>query len=258
MVTEHPMYAALETLEHVRRFQSRHVFAVWDFMSLLKRLQRELTCVEIPWRPVGDPDARRFVNEIVLEEESGSDRRGGFASHFELYRASMDQTGADTTAIDAFCARLDAGDDVGTALAEGAICESVRSFVGTTWSLVADAPVHCVAAAFTMAREDLIPEMFRRLLGELAEVAPDRLEGLRDYFELHVEVDGESHGPLALRLLSSLCGDDPGRWREAQSAARDTLTARAGLWDGVLEAVGSTEPGGSDIARSTRSQRAGA
>jgi hypothetical protein len=92
-VTAHPIYQSLETIEAVNTFMSHHVFAVWDFMSLLKSLQRQLTCVELPWVPSGPTGSRRLINDIVLVEES-DELQGGFISHFELYIKGMHQSGA--------------------------------------------------------------------------------------------------------------------------------------------------------------------
>jgi len=69
-VRTHPLYEHVSDEHSLRLLMRTHVFAVWDFQSLLKSLQRSLTCVEVPWLPTADAEARRFVNEIVLEEES--------------------------------------------------------------------------------------------------------------------------------------------------------------------------------------------
>jgi len=81
----HPMYAEVNSLQRLQAFMQMHVFAVWDFMSLVKRLQNELTCSRLPWTPPGRAQIARFANEVVLGEESDLGPDGRPVSHFELY-----------------------------------------------------------------------------------------------------------------------------------------------------------------------------
>jgi hypothetical protein len=95
-ISNHRLTELIGDARSLRLFMEYHVVAVWDFMSLLKALQRDLTCVSTPWTPVGDPAHRRFINELVLTEESDDAPGGGYTSHLELYLKAMNEAGADT------------------------------------------------------------------------------------------------------------------------------------------------------------------
>ena len=234
-LVNHRLYDQIETPDDLRIFMEHHVFAVWDFMSLLKALQLRLTCVAIPWVPHGDPNARRLINEIVLDEESDDNGEGGYASHFELYRAAMAQSGANASGIDDFLDRLGRGDPFYEALDQARVPEAARIFVRATWDILGSKSTHSIAAAFTFGREDLIPDMFRALVLDLDERFPNQLGLLRYYLERHIQLDEEHHTPLARRMVAALCETDQEKWREAEEAARAALHARIALWDGVLE-----------------------
>jgi pyrroloquinoline quinone (PQQ) biosynthesis protein C len=234
-VVGHALYARLRDREAIRTFLEHHVFAVWDFMSLLKSLQRNLTCVAVPWVPTGPTGSRRLINDIVLVEES-DELRGGFISHFELYVAGMGEAGADTTAIDAFIALVRAGATVESALVEASVPAPAAAFVALTWDIIATAPVHCQAAAFAFGREDLIPDMFQQVVTVNESVGG--LDTFVDYLARHIEVDGEEHTPMAMQMLADLCGDDQAKWDECAQTVTRALTARAKLWDGILAAIG--------------------
>jgi hypothetical protein len=245
-LVEHPVRSALRTLDHVRTFQEHHVFAVLDFMSLLKALQRALTCTDVPWVPRGDPAVRRFVNEIVLGEESDTDGRGGFTSHFELYLSAMRETGASTSAVETLLARLAAGIDVDSALT--CAPPAAAAFARTTFAIARSGSLPAVASAFTLGREELIPDMFRALVAGHDVPGAPALPILVDYLERHIHLDGDEHGPLAARLLTSVCGDDPDHWRAARTAAERALDARLALWDGVVAAMAGQDDSAASLA----------
>ena len=236
-LVKHRLYVQMKTPADLHIFMEHHVFAVWDFMSLLKALQLRLTCVTIPWVPQGDPNARRLINEIVLDEESDDNGEGGYTSHFELYRAAMAQSGADASGIDHFLDRLERGDPFNEALEQARVPEAARIFVRATWDILGSNSTHSIAAAFTFGREDLIPDMFRALVLDLDERFPNQLGLLRYYLERHIQLDEEHHTPLARRMVAVLCGTDQKKWREAEEAARAALHARIALWDGVVEQI---------------------
>ncbi len=240
-VVDHDVYHQLKTVDHLRVFMEHHVFAVWDFMSLLKALQRRLTCLEVPWVPQGDALSRRLINELVLEEESGEGDAGCYLSHFELYRAAMDSCGADTSRIDAFGERIRRGMAVPRALGLANVPGAARDFVESTWEILASGRTHAVAAAFALGREEVIPDMFRTLVAELEEQFAGRLDLLQDYLQRHIRLDGDHHGRMALQLLTKLCAEDTAKWAEAEEAARAALNARIELWDGVVEALAAAE-----------------
>ena len=235
----HPVYALLRGPEEVNLFLRHHVWAVWDFMSLLKALQARLTCVRVPWVPAALPFAARLINEIVLGEETDADGKGGHASHFELYLEAMQEAGADIGPINRFVSRVAGGSPWSQALREGAgeIPQAAQKFVTHHLQLAETGSLAAVAGAFTLAREGVIPDMFHRLLMELGEKMPDRYGRFSYYLRRHIELDGEEHGPASNRLLESVTEGSEAKAQEAIEAARHSLRLRGDLYDAVLQSV---------------------
>ena len=227
-VVNHPLYNQLNTIEDVQKLMEIHVYAVWDFMSLLKGLQIELTCTTLPWKPVGDTKIRRLINSIVLEEESDVDSAGNPSSHYEMYLEAMKECGANTYEIDKF---VNSVSDVNLPKVNTAI----DSFLATTFDILNSGEAHKIAAAFTFGREDLIPDMFTAIVNDLSK--EHKLDKFVYYLERHIELDGGEHGPLALELISNLCGDEKQKWKEVEETAIACLVARKELWDLVLKGL---------------------
>jgi hypothetical protein len=229
----HPVYRRIASLEHLHLFMQHHIFAVWDFMSLLKVLQRNLTCVDIPWVPKGDAETRYLINEIVTGEESDEDGNGHRHSHFELYLEAMKQSGCNTGNIELMLAALANGKPVDEALQAAVAPEAAAAFVRNTFDVIASDQPFLQAAVFTFGREDLIPGMFISFVRELHAEAPEKISLFKYYLERHIEVDGDHHAHLAHRMTSSLCGADEQKWEQATQAVKVALEHRIRLWDAI-------------------------
>lgn len=234
-VISHSLYQNLKSVNDVKSLMELHVYAVWDFMSLLKALQKEFTCVDIPWVPSMNPDLRRFINEIVLEEESDVDLDGNYKSHLEMYLEAMVDLGANVEPFNLFLSHFSAS---GLEFAINQLeSEEAKSFLRYTFEVINSNKPHCIAAAFTFGREDLIPDMFHVLVNGLHELNPEELKKLKYYLDRHIELDGDNHGPLAEKMMLILCGDDDIKWKEATETAIECLNHRRNLWTGVEQKI---------------------
>ncbi|MBF0171483.1 MAG: DUF3050 domain-containing protein, partial [Nitrospinae bacterium] len=238
-MTRHPLFDAVGDMKSLRLFMERHVFAVYDFMSLLTALQQRLTCVTPPWRPVSEKLIRRFVNHMVLEEETDEDMGGGYASHLEMYLAAMEEVGADTDPMNRLLYALERGSDFHTALASCGAPAEAAAFNKATFSFIETGDVHRIAAAFTFGREDPIPDMFRAIIATLAKEEAPHPKRLQYYLDRHVHLDEDFHNPMARLLVARLCVENPKLWAEAEESAKKAVEARIALWDGTLKTIQS-------------------
>jgi hypothetical protein len=236
-ITEHQVYSAIRKPSDLRLFMQHHVYAVWDFMSLLKSLQINLTCTTVPWFPKSNADAGFLINEIVVGEETDVDMLGRRKSHFEMYIDAMDEAGADTSSIRQFIEALKSGSTLHEAFETANTPQAARAFVQCTFDIINSAKPHLQAAVFTFGREDLIPDMFLSMIRDLEKEHPLDISAFRYYLERHIDVDGGHHSQLALEMTAGLCGSDNHKWQEAQEASARALELRMGLWNGVYASI---------------------
>jgi hypothetical protein len=229
----HKLYNSIKTPEHLRIFMEHHVFAVWDFMSLLKSLQIHLTSTSLPWFPKSNGELRYFINSIVLDEESDIDFMGNRKSHFEMYLDAMEQGGASQTDIFEFTELLKTFNSIELALTSVKASSAVASFVNHTFDVIKSGKIHKIASVFTFGREDLIPDMFVSIVQNLNNNFSGQFALLKYYLDRHIELDGDIHNKLALNMVNELCGSNKILWQEALDTSLKTLQLRIELWDEI-------------------------
>jgi len=234
----HPVYEAVSSVNDLQRFMEHHIYSVWDFMSLIKYLQSVIAPTKYPWLPQGDTSIRRFINELVLEEESDKTANSDeYSSHFELYQKAMIEIGANILPSTMF---FDTVKEKGInyALELQCVPSPSRTFTSTTFQFIHNNKPHQVASALALGREHIIPCMFRAILKKTG-VSETDAPTFHYYLNRHTHLDEDFHAPLSLRLLNGLCFGDECKVQEAVDSAREAVAARIEFWNGVLKAINS-------------------
>ncbi len=236
----HSLYKKIKTIQHLQLFMQTHVYAVWDFMSLLKALQSQLTCTTSPWFASPNPEVRYLINEIVLAEESDLTIDGKRSSHFEMYLQAMTRSNTSIGTLEQFLDSVKST-DIFTAIESSNLHPNIKEFLTFTFDVIQRGKSHEIASAFTFGREDLIPSMFTGLLREFKENFPNvDLSELIYYFERHIELDADEHGPMAFEMINYLCNNEPVKWEEVRIIAETSLEKRIKLWDAIEELIDET------------------
>ena len=238
LLLQHPLYKKVKTIEDLQCFLESHVFAVWDFMSLLKALQSKLTCTSTPWFATENPETRYLINEIVLAEESDLTIDNRRQSHYEMYIEAMLSCGANTAGIEQFLSEVNSLKNIFVAIKKSNLHSNIKDFLDFTFRVIEEGKSHEIAAAFTFGREDLIPSMFTEILKNFQENFPETdLNKLIYYFERHIELDADEHGPMAMKMITELCGTDAQKWSDVEEVSILALEKRIGLWDAIEEQI---------------------
>ena len=238
LLLHHSLYEKVKTIDDLHLFLENHIYAVWDFMSLLKALQQKLTCTTTPWFASPNPETRYLINEIVLAEESDLSYNGTRLSHFEMYIEAMQSCGANTKEVQAFLQKVVENKNIFITIKQSNLHSNIKSFLDFTFKIIEEGKTHKIAAAFTFGREDLIPNMFTAILKNFQKNFPEtNLSELIYYFERHIELDTDEHGPMAMQMITELCKEDPIKWAEVEEIAIQSLEKRVGLWDAIEEKI---------------------
>lgn len=227
----------IQTHEDLKIFMENHVFAVLDFMSLLKNLQHNIVPSGVLWVPTNRNRSQcaRLINEIVLCEETDINvDKKNYVSHFDLYIMAMLEVGANTKAIEVIPNYINIIDMFANSHGTSRNAPGIK-FMKHTLSTLAKGP-HCVAASFCHGRETVLPELFRKILAQL-NIREIDAPKFHYYLERHIEVDGDEHGPASEKIVEILCDNDPVKTHQAEQAALSAIQARIDFFTEIQELI---------------------
>lgn len=233
-ISNHKVFVEVSSIENLKIFAEHHVYAVWDFMCLVKSLQRKLVCTEIAWYPPIDHVGCHLINEIVAEEESDITWDGRYLSHFEMYLEAMQQCGAKTTTILAFIDSIKKKEPLEMALSLHPIPKIAKYFIYDTFKIIT-MEVHQIASSFTFAREGITDRMFLPILQNMQD--KESIAKFIYYFQRHIDLDAGKHSQEAKLLMMDLCGNDERKWHEAREASIYCLMSRINFLDGIYQKI---------------------
>lgn len=229
-ITHHEVYSKISSLPHLRLFMEQHVFAVWDFMCLLKELFRKIVSTSAPWFPSKDALSANLISSILVEEEGDLAEDGlSYMSHYEMYLKAMNDIGANTTHINRLLSLLKENHSIQDAIALIPIRTGTKNFVLTTFDFF-QLEVHEIAATFVFGREGITASMFLPILKQIETTLDSsdktNFSTLIYYLKRHIELDAGEHYHKASKMLDNLIGNDVQKLQKAEIAATQALMAR--------------------------------
>ncbi|HVV67422.1 MAG TPA: DUF3050 domain-containing protein [Gammaproteobacteria bacterium] len=236
-IQQHKLLTAIDSIEKLRLFTEIHVYAVWDFMALLKALQRKLTSIQSLWTPPINSMGCHLINTLLSEEESDYLLDGRYLSHFELYQEAMWHCGANIQPITGFISDIKAYKPLSSLLARADLPPPARGFITDTFTII-EKDSHAIAASLAFAREYITSNLFSTILQTIQPAGSSySLKPLRCYLQRHIDLDSDKHSQQSQMLVVSLCGTDEIKWQEALDAALFSLQSRLQLLDGIHAAI---------------------
>jgi len=233
---EHQVFSKVRTVTDLKLFMEWHVFAVWDFMSLVKRLQNDFTCTSIPWTPPKNRVAARLINDIVLGEESDEMPGSHTGSHFHMYLAAMKEVGADTRKIIEFVELVEQGTHFETAMETVSVPLPIRKFIKSTLDVCMNGTTEEVLGSFFYGREDSIPDMFTFFLKSWT-ISENEAPIFKYYLERHIELDGDDHGPAVQKIIKTVINGDSVKENNLYISAKNAINNRIEFWDSLLKII---------------------
>lgn len=237
-LAQHPVLEAVSSEAALRVFMRSHVYTVWTHISLVKRLQHELSNMAVPWVPPRSRLAARLINELVTGVECDLDTDGMPISHYELYLDAMTDVTADSQSVRRFVQLVDDGSAsaLDKAFDAASTPQHVRAYVRHALRVARQGSLAQVLGCFLHGRDISLQQSITRLLAEWTRTSP-ALPRLAYYLERHSQLECGRHADRLQRVVQELDSTSPRFADDVLASARESLGTRIRFWDGVLAEI---------------------
>ena len=106
-----------------------------------------------------------------------------------------------------------------------------------TFEYLNSASPHIYATIFTLGREEIIPDMFRKIIADLNNHSSGKLKSFIYYLDRHIGLDEDEHTLLALKMIKEICGKDEVKWNECIECGKSVMRSRIKFWDKILAEI---------------------
>lgn len=155
-------------------------------------------------------------------------------SHFSIYLKAMDEVNADTSIISDFIEKIRRGYNIFSLLNEENIPIPAKNFMTKTFNVIESGDLYKITAYFLYGREKIIPDMFIRIRDENPIL--NSFPMFDEYLKRHIELDSNTHAPLAKKLLNSIITTD-GEAEKSYTYAKKSIVDRLDFWDDLLQKI---------------------
>ena len=238
----HKIYGQISDMRKTKIFMESHVFSVWEYLTMLKALQRELATRDISFLHENVPDLPYLINQIVLNEEIEEESRGEYLSAmglYQLYINSMDEIGADSNPIKYFVDCIKVNKNWNNTIRDTItrfdnIPIQTYEYLNYNLKMIELSEIHELAGIFFFGREDINSKFILLIKSNIEH--EKSLSNLKNIIKRHVDDDSKNKNPILGEYINNiLCKDDDKKWKKVEISVIEAIKKRIELWDGMLD-----------------------
>ena len=228
-LSHHEVYSKVTSRAQISCFMSYHIFAVWNFIKLLKSLQIKTSIALRSQALECSGETRDLIGKIVFAEESELYPYGQPTEYFAVYLGAISELEVNSNFLWTFLTSKHSLQS---------LKPGIQELVGYNLTLAETGTIGEIAAAFFCGREPVSYQLFTSIIKILKQDGKE-CPNLINYTEKLNQENSRQVGTLVLKLLDYFCKDETDKVFALQ-AGLEALNLREQLWNYALAEITET------------------